>query len=92
MEKPTEVEYINLAKLLAENTGTSEEDAMLFLKDSDILIKRGYVSDVPGWCVDLFIMIGDDYLIAMFYAGRENGDPGRRNFEEWQVFFAGEIY
>ena len=91
METPKEGEYIRIAELFAENTGTDIEDAVLQLKGMITSVIRGYQSDGPGWCGDLFIFIGGEPNL-MFYVGRSSYPPARRNEEEWQIFFAGDIY
>ena len=76
-------EYDKIAQLLAEDNGWSIEESLEQLESRDIIVKRDYCSDGPGWCGDLFIIIWGEPEF-MSYIGKT-----RRG--EWTIFKNGEI-
>ena len=79
----TPSEYVIIAKLLAEDNGWELSESFEQLDGRDIIVKRDYCSDGPGWCGDLFIIIWGEPEFMTYI--------GKSTREEWTIFKNGEI-
>jgi len=79
----TPSEYVRIGKLIAEDNGWTLEESFEQLECRDIFVKRDYVSDGPGWCGDLFIIIWGEPEFMTYI--------GKSTKEEWTIFKNGEI-